>query len=216
MIVGRTEEEAADKWRLYRENTSVDGILAHSGFPIDLPAFPPEITVGEALRRAGLDPSAVPFLSVDATVGATLESLRSEREGRYFVVGTPSVVADEIERWLDVDGVDGINLRSITRSTRRATSPSWWCPSCDGAGASPSGPTCRSPCAKACSAVDPACPTRTSRPVTGAAAISMCPRSRCDSRADPAYSPSASPTNRPSSVASVRMSSVVHELRVRA
>ena len=111
VIVARTEEEAADKWRLYRENTSVDGILAHSGLPIDLPAFPRDITVGEALRRAGVDPAVVPFLSVDTTVGATLDSLRSEREGRYFVVGTPSVVADEIERWLDDDGVDGINLR---------------------------------------------------------------------------------------------------------
>jgi FMN-dependent oxidoreductase (nitrilotriacetate monooxygenase family) len=111
VIVARTEEEAADKWRLYREHTSVDGILAHSSLPVDLPAFPRDVTVGEALRQSGVDPASVPFLSTDATVGATLDSLRSEREGRYFVVGTPSVVADEIERWLDDDGVDGINLR---------------------------------------------------------------------------------------------------------
>jgi FMN-dependent oxidoreductase (nitrilotriacetate monooxygenase family) len=111
VIVAGTEEEAADKWRLYRENTSVDGILAHSGFPVDLPAFPRDITVAEALRRADVDAAAAPYLSLGATVGATLDSLRSEREGRYFVVGTPSVVADEIERWLDDDGVDGINLR---------------------------------------------------------------------------------------------------------
>lgn len=27
------------------------------------------------------------------------------------MAGTPTVVADEIEKWLDVDGIDGINLR---------------------------------------------------------------------------------------------------------
>jgi FMN-dependent oxidoreductase (nitrilotriacetate monooxygenase family) len=111
VVVARTEEEAADKWRLYQERTSVDGILAHSGFPIDLPALPPEQTVGEALDAAGVPRSEVPFLDPATTVGEALASLRTSREGRYFVAGTPDVVADEIERWLDEDGVDGINLR---------------------------------------------------------------------------------------------------------
>ncbi|RQP12970.1 MAG: LLM class flavin-dependent oxidoreductase [Microbacteriaceae bacterium] len=111
VVVGRTEEEAADRWRLYQERTSVDGILAHSGFPLDLPALPRELTIGEALAQAGLPASAVPYLDPGATVGVVLESLRTQREGRYFVAGTPSVVVDEIERWLDEDGVDGINLR---------------------------------------------------------------------------------------------------------
>src|SRR5690606_20920182 len=87
------------------------GILAHSGFPLDLPALPRELTIGEALAQAGLPASAVPFLDPSTTVGVALESLRTQREGRYFVAGTPTVVADEIERWLDEDGVDGINLR---------------------------------------------------------------------------------------------------------
>lgn len=30
---------------------------------------------------------------------------------RFFVAGTPTVVADAIEKWLDEDGIDGINLR---------------------------------------------------------------------------------------------------------
>jgi hypothetical protein len=33
------------------------------------------------------------------------------RQDRFLVVGTPKVVADEIEKWLDEDGLDGINLR---------------------------------------------------------------------------------------------------------
>ncbi|QEO14727.1 NtaA/DmoA family FMN-dependent monooxygenase [Agromyces intestinalis] len=111
VVVGRTEEEAADKWRTYREHVSLDGILAHSGLRVDLTAYPRDITVAEAVRRSGVPESEVPFLPLDKTVGAALDGLQGSREGRYFVAGTPSVVADEIERWLDDDGVDGINLR---------------------------------------------------------------------------------------------------------
>lgn len=111
VVVGRTEKEVADKWRLYREHTSVEGILAHSGFPLDLPNLPPELTIGEALVRAGLPASALPQYDDQTTVGAALDAVRGQREGRYFVAGTPDVVVDEIERWLDEDGVDGINLR---------------------------------------------------------------------------------------------------------
>jgi FMN-dependent oxidoreductase (nitrilotriacetate monooxygenase family) len=111
VVVGRTEEEAAEKWRRYRENTSLDGILAHSSLPVDLTAFPADITVAEAVDRAGVDPASVPFLPFGKTVGEALAGLKAGREGRFFVAGTPSVVADEIERWLDEDGIDGINLR---------------------------------------------------------------------------------------------------------
>jgi len=111
VVVGRTEEEAADKWRQYRADSSLDGILAHASFPIDLPNLPRDTTIGAALDAAGLPHSAVPFLKPDSTVGAALDGLREQREGRFFVAGTPTVVADEIERWLDEDGVDGINLR---------------------------------------------------------------------------------------------------------
>ncbi|MDQ4137642.1 MAG: LLM class flavin-dependent oxidoreductase, partial [Actinomycetota bacterium] len=111
VVVGRTEEEAADKWRTYREHASLDGILAHSSLPVDLTAYPRDWTVADAVDRAGIDPASVPFLPFGKTVGEALDGLRTGREGRYFVAGTPKVVADEIERWLDEDGVDGINLR---------------------------------------------------------------------------------------------------------
>jgi hypothetical protein len=42
-----------------------------------------------------------------------LDSLKGGRPDRFHVVGTPKVVADEIERWLDDDGIDGINLRQF-------------------------------------------------------------------------------------------------------
>ncbi|MEN0083444.1 MAG: NtaA/DmoA family FMN-dependent monooxygenase [Leifsonia sp.] len=111
VIVGRTQEEAEDKWRLYREHASLDGILAHSGLPVDLTAFPRDITVREALARADFPASKVPYLPLDATVGAALDFIKQGRDERFLVVGDPKTVADEIERWLDEDGLDGINLR---------------------------------------------------------------------------------------------------------
>lgn len=111
VIVGRTDEEAADKWRLYRQHRSVDGILAHASFPLDLPNLDPALTIGDALRDAGLPADAVRQFSAETTVGQALEHFRTVREGRYFVVGDPKTVADEIERWMDEDGIDGINLR---------------------------------------------------------------------------------------------------------
>src|SRR5471030_864744 len=111
VVVGRTEEEAADKWRLYKEHASLDGILAHSSLPVDLTAFPRDITVAEALRRADVSPDKVPFLPLERTVGQALDFISGSRDDRFFVAGTPKVVADEIERWLDEDGLDGINLR---------------------------------------------------------------------------------------------------------
>ena len=53
----------------------------------------------------------VPFLPLERTVGQALDYIGGTRADRFFVAGTPKVVADEIERWLDEDGLDGINLR---------------------------------------------------------------------------------------------------------
>ena len=111
VIVGRTEEEAADKWRLYQQHASLDGILAHSSLPVDLTAFPRDITVREALLRAEFPAERVPFLPLDKTVGQALDFIGGNRDDRFLVVGTAKTVADEIERWLDEDGLDGINLR---------------------------------------------------------------------------------------------------------
>jgi FMN-dependent oxidoreductase (nitrilotriacetate monooxygenase family) len=111
VIVGRTAEEAEDKWRLYQQHSSLDGILAHSSLPIDLTAFPRDITVREALARADFPAERVPFLPLDKTVGQALDFVKSSRDDRFLVVGDAKTVADEIERWLDEDGLDGINLR---------------------------------------------------------------------------------------------------------
>ncbi|MGV2984909.1 NtaA/DmoA family FMN-dependent monooxygenase [Microbacterium sp. AGC85] len=112
VVVGRTDEEAAKKLDLYRRYSSVEGVLVHSSLPFDPLAFPPETPLDEALRRSGLDPEDAPWATGGgSTVGEFLNRLTTGREGRFFVAGSPTTVADEIERWLDEDGIDGINLR---------------------------------------------------------------------------------------------------------
>lgn len=113
VVVGRTEEEAADKWRLYEQHASVDGYLAHGSLPVDLTLLPRDLTVREAILRSGRSLERAGMLPLDVTVGALLDGLRGGRRERFHVVGTPKVVADEIERWLDEDGIDGINLRQF-------------------------------------------------------------------------------------------------------
>ncbi|WP_022881664.1 LLM class flavin-dependent oxidoreductase [Gryllotalpicola ginsengisoli] len=112
VVVGRTDSEVADKLRIYRENTSVDGILAHAGFPFDITAYPRESPLSDAVTDAGAaGHPAVARFPEGTTVGQALDQLVKTRHDRFFVAGTPGVVADEIERWLDDDGIDGINLR---------------------------------------------------------------------------------------------------------
>ena len=83
-----------------------------ASLPVDLTALPARHDRRARRSRAPGKPlDACPFLPLDATVGQALDSLRGGATDRFFVAGTPTVVADEIERWLDEDGIDGINLR---------------------------------------------------------------------------------------------------------
>jgi FMN-dependent oxidoreductase (nitrilotriacetate monooxygenase family) len=111
VVVAPTEEEAAAKALLYKQHTSLDGILAHYSLPIDLTAYDRDITVGDALILAGISPEKVPFLPLKRTVGQALDFISGGVDDRFFVAGTPTHVADQIEKWLDEDGLDGINLR---------------------------------------------------------------------------------------------------------
>jgi alkanesulfonate monooxygenase SsuD/methylene tetrahydromethanopterin reductase-like flavin-dependent oxidoreductase (luciferase family) len=113
IVVGRTDAEVAEKERLYQEFSSLDGVLAHQGFPFDITAYPHETLVSDAIADAGLpaDHFVTKRFPAGATIGEALEALRHQRHDRFYVAGTPKVVADEIEKWLDEDGIDGINLR---------------------------------------------------------------------------------------------------------
>ncbi|QYF74169.1 NtaA/DmoA family FMN-dependent monooxygenase [Cryobacterium sp. PAMC25264] len=112
VVVGRTEEEAAEKLRVYRELASVEGRLAHASLPFDPTAHPRDITVREALVREGKsDAPGAAYLPQEQTVGEFLDVIATSWDEQFFVVGTPTVVADAIESWLDDIGIDGINLR---------------------------------------------------------------------------------------------------------
>ena len=70
---------------------------------------------------AGPEPEPVPAVvgqlwattdvNIRAGPSAGHDRIGSLDDDRFFVAGTPEVVADAIERWLDEDGIDGINLR---------------------------------------------------------------------------------------------------------
>lgn len=110
VIVAPTEEEARAKLATFQELSDPEGYLAHAGLPWDPTAYPADLPVTEvpdlAAGRAGR------FRQVDAdqTVGDFLAGFGDLARHPLFAVGTPDQVADEIERWLDVLDIDGINL----------------------------------------------------------------------------------------------------------
>jgi long-chain alkane monooxygenase len=111
IVVGRTEREAQDKLDYYQSFASLDGFLAHASLKWDPTAYPPETKVAgipEAAAGLGrLRGAANP----DQTVGELLRSFDTFGASRpFFASGTPEAVADRIEEWLDVVGIDGINL----------------------------------------------------------------------------------------------------------
>jgi FMN-dependent oxidoreductase (nitrilotriacetate monooxygenase family) len=111
VIVGRTDAEVADKLDVYRRHASTIGRYVHASLPFDPTAHPGDITVAEALRREGVAEEAVPTAVLGQSIEDFAASAATELERDFFVAGTPRAVADEIERWLDELGIDGINLR---------------------------------------------------------------------------------------------------------
>lgn len=113
VITGRTDEEIAEKLDRYRRFTSEEGKFIHMSIPFSPLDHPTDITVREALEREGRqDVIEAGGLPLHLTVGELSTSVDESWDKRqFFVAGTPEVVADEIERWLDEVGIDGINLR---------------------------------------------------------------------------------------------------------
>lgn len=109
VIVGRTEQEAKAKLAEFERLTSQDGYLAHASLTFDPTAFPPETLLGEVAdgdggigRWRAFDP--------EQTVGEFVARFGDLSRQPLFTAGTPDVVADAIETWLDDVGIDGINL----------------------------------------------------------------------------------------------------------
>ena len=108
VIVGKTESEALAKRAAYERLSSRDGYLAHAGLTFDPTGLPPETRLVDVAdefsvgRRRAFDPAQ--------TVGEFLSGFGDITRQPLFVCGTPDVVADAIEGWLDDVGIDGINL----------------------------------------------------------------------------------------------------------
>jgi len=112
IIVARTDEEAERKYESYKKFFSVEAALVHAQAEVDLRRFRRDDTIATVLATEGKAfGNMARRFRPDQTIGSALDQISRFEDGRFFVVGSPTTVADAIERWLDVDGIDGINLR---------------------------------------------------------------------------------------------------------
>jgi long-chain alkane monooxygenase len=111
IIVGRNDAEVADKVESFRRLQSVEGSLAHLMLGIDLTKYPKTETIGNIIARKDPDWQGIPpFFRQNQTIGEVFEQFIYYSIGVHLVAGTPEIVVKEIERWMDEDGIDGINL----------------------------------------------------------------------------------------------------------
>jgi FMN-dependent oxidoreductase (nitrilotriacetate monooxygenase family) len=116
VITGKSDEEVSRKVETFSRLRSTDGHLAHSGAGLDWIRYPADTRVGDIIGRK--EPGYQRLIrqyqhTPDLTVGEILQRATSFDRGPFYVAGTPKVVADAIETWLDEGGIDGINLRQF-------------------------------------------------------------------------------------------------------
>jgi long-chain alkane monooxygenase len=110
IIVGRDDDEVAKKLAEYRRLRSADGYLAHSNSPVDWTEYDRSERVDEI--TAGLGDGAGRarrWLKPGQTVGELLDDLGALTRP-FSVAGTPKVVVDEMERWINEADIDGFNV----------------------------------------------------------------------------------------------------------
>ncbi|MCW4386383.1 LLM class flavin-dependent oxidoreductase [Salinibacterium sp. SYSU T00001] len=117
VIVAETDAEAQRKHAEYRDYVSPEGALAlYGGWS------------GLDLSQYGED-EALAYVDTDAARSALSIFTTADPDSRWtpadiahyvgiggigpVIVGSPSTVADELERWVDVGGVDGFNLAYV-------------------------------------------------------------------------------------------------------
>ena len=116
-VVGKTEDDAREKYAQMRANASPEGALALFGgwTGIDLGEYNPDDQL-EKIDSEGMRFLAQYFSSVDSTRDWTIREI-----GEYLsigsvcpvAVGTASQIVDDMERWLESGGVDGFNVLPV-------------------------------------------------------------------------------------------------------
>ncbi|MBW3668377.1 MAG: LLM class flavin-dependent oxidoreductase [Actinobacteria bacterium] len=117
VMVGRTKEEAKAKADLFMSLVSHEGMLTKwcGWMGIDLAAYPDDAPVGD-IRSEG-SRGLLGFLArIDPERAWTVADVRRivavppRVHLRRMLYGTPEKVADRMEEWLEVSGIDGFNL----------------------------------------------------------------------------------------------------------
>ena len=121
VIVAPTDEEARVRERTLRSYASREGALALfcGWMGVDLSSVPPGQPVGQFESKAiqGLQGF---FSKFDSTREWTLEAIADFMAiGSILpkIVGSPTTVADQLERWIDQTGLDGFNLHAVPQPT---------------------------------------------------------------------------------------------------
>lgn len=121
-IVGKTEEEAWEKYHDYKNHISHEGALALFGgwTGIDLSGYDPERTL-DYVENDAIQSAVENFTKITPGQKATVNDIK-EFVGigglGPFTVGSPEQVADTLEQWVNEAGVDGFNIAyAITPGT---------------------------------------------------------------------------------------------------
>jgi long-chain alkane monooxygenase len=111
VIVGATREEAQAKADLYDSFITLEGALAFAESRLNPEEHADDVRIDDLVAAGELAPTdgAVRY-AAGQTIGQVKESFRFLRLP-HRAIGTAAEVADEIESWLDDDGLDAINLR---------------------------------------------------------------------------------------------------------
>jgi long-chain alkane monooxygenase len=111
VIVGPTREAAQAKADEYDSFITLEGALAFAESKLNPEEHADDVALADLVATGELpETDGVVRYFAGRTVGDVKESFRFLRLP-HRAVGTPAEVADEIESWLDDDGLDAINLR---------------------------------------------------------------------------------------------------------
>ncbi|OQJ49622.1 5,10-methylene tetrahydromethanopterin reductase [Clavibacter sepedonicus] len=117
VIVAQTDEEAQAQYDEYRGYVSLDGALAlYGGWSgLDLSGYDPDAPLRYVDTDAARSALAI-FTRYDPDRDWTPRDI-ADHVGiggiGAVIVGSPTTVADELERWIEVAGIDGFNLAYV-------------------------------------------------------------------------------------------------------